>query len=328
MDVLRRRLATASPGPADNSVEAKRSNPAFHQRRSYFASQEAFPSRHHDNSRHDESKRSADTSVLEGCILHLAGLVAATAIALSASAAQAADLPARRAPSSDAPLPAFTWTGLYAGFQLGYEFGTSSALSVDTATGGVLDALNSRKNGLIGGGHVGYLFSTPSLPVLGGHGGSSGAVGVIGIEADIDASSPRANNALPIAGVSDSVKEGVQGSIRGRLGVAFDRALVYATGGVAFGGLDSSDTALAGTDQFSQVKTGYTVGGGVEYAFTNTISARVEYRYTDFGSFTNNLGNSTGLESGTQRETNNRVQAGVSVKFESLPASAPVVARY
>ncbi len=234
------------------------------------------------------------------------------------------------------PLPAFTWTGLYAGFQLGYEFGTSTATSINTATGGVLDALNGKKNGLIGGGHAGYLFSTQSLPVLGGLAGANGAfgigtAGVIGIEADIDASSARANNALPMAGVADSVKEGVQGSIRGRLGVAFDHALIYATGGVAFGGLDSSDIAPggAGTDQFSQVKTGYTVGGGVAYAFTNTISARVEYRHTDFGSFTNSLANSTGgLVNVTHRETNNRVQAGVSVKFEPFPASTPVVARY
>ncbi len=260
---------------------------------------------------------------------------AATAVLLS-TVAHAADLPARRASPPVVPLPAFTWTGLYAGFQLGYEFGTSNVVSVDTAAGGVLDAVNSRKNGLIGGGHAGYLFSTQSLPVLGGLAGRNGAfgigtAGVVGIEGDIDASSPRANNFLPGAGVSDSVREGVQGSIRGRLGVAFDRALVYATGGVAFGGLDSSDIAPggAGTDQFSQVKTGYTVGGGVEYAFTNTISARVEYRYTDFGTFTNNLANSTGgIVNTTHRETNNRVQAGVSVKFEPFPASTPVVARY
>ncbi len=262
-------------------------------------------------------------------------LVSTVAVALLSTSALAADLPASRTQPAYAPLPAFTWTGLYAGFQLGYEFGRSDVVSVSTAGAGALDAVNSKKNGLIGGGHVGYLFSTQSLPVLGGLAGANGAfgigtAGVAGIEADIDASSPRANNFLPGAGVSDSVREGVQGSIRGRLGVAFDRALFYATGGVAFGGLDSSDIAPGvGTDQFSQVKTGYTVGGGVEYAFTNTISGRVEYRYTDFGSFTNNLANSTGgLVNVTHRETNNRVQAGVSVKFEPFAASTPVVARY
>ena len=274
-------------------------------------------------------------SCLKPRAMRILSPASATAAILLSTAAFAADLPARRAPSTYAPPPAFTWTGLYAGFQLGYEFGTSNAVAASTAGAGVLDAVNSRKDGLIGGGHVGYLFSTQSLPVLGGLTGSNGAfgigtAGVIGIEADVDASSPRANNFLPVTGVSDSVKEGVQGSIRGRLGVAFDRALIYATGGVAFGGLDSSDTAPGiATDQFSQVKTGYTVGGGVEYAFTNTISARVEYRYTDFGSFTNNLANSAGgLVNVTHRETNNRVQAGVSVKFEPFSASTPVVARY
>ena len=74
------------------------------------------------------------------------------------------------------------------------------------------------------------------------------------------------------------------------------------------------------------------MGGGVEYAFTNNLSARVEYRYTDFGSYANVLTvNTAGLFAGMiavrQRETDNRVQAGLSYKFDTI-APAPVVARY
>ena len=273
--------------------------------------------------------------LVEGTLMNIRNLSLTITAALLSAHAFAADLPTRRVLPPFAPKPpAFTWTGFYAGFQLGGEFGTSNVASASTATGGTLDMVNGRKNGLIGGGHIGYLFSTQSSSVLGGPSGLNGTfgpVGVAGFEVDVDGSSARANYALLGAGVADSAREGVQGSLRGRLGIAFDRALFYATGGVALGGLDTSDIAPggAGTDQFSQVKVGYTVGGGVEYAFTDTVSARAEYRYTDFGSFTNNLANSTGgLVSVTHRETNNRVQAGVSVKFDALPASSPVVARY
>ena len=254
---------------------------------------------------------------------------------LLSTGALAADLPSRRAPLVYAPpVPVFTWTGLYIGAQVGYEFGTSNAVSTSTVTGAVLDTASGRKNGVIGGGHFGYLFSTQSLPVLGGFFGQNGSfgfgtAGVIGVEADADGTSARAIYALPVAGVSDTARDGIQASIRGRLGVAFDRVLVYATGGVAFASLQNNyfSPALGVNDTLSQTRAGYTVGGGIEYAFTNNVSARVEYRYTDFGSSTENLPNTTGgLVNVTHRETDNRVQGGVSYKFDMF--TPPVVARY
>ena len=84
----------------------------------------------------------------------------------------------------------------------------------------------------------------------------------------------------------------IQGSIRGRLGVAWDRVLIYATGGVAFGGINT-DITVFGTDFFgtpvfgsgnrSTTRVGWTVGGGLQYAVTNNWSVRAEYRFTDFG---------------------------------------------
>ena len=88
-----------------------------------------------------------------------------------------------------------------------------------------------------------------------------------------------------------------------------------------------ANLATGGFDQFSHTRVGYTVGGGIDYAFTNNVSVRAEYRYTDFGSFTDNLTNSTGgVINVSHRETDNRVQAGVSYKFDTF--SAPVVARF
>ena len=264
-------------------------------------------------------------------------LASAAAVVLLSTTAFAADLPSRRAPPVYAPpppIPVFTWTGFYVGAQVGYEFGKSNAVSINNVTGAVGDVTSASKNGVIGGGHVGYLFSTQSLPVLGSFFGSNGSfglgtAGVIGIEGDVDGTSARASYLLPVAGVFNSARDNIQGSIRGRLGVAFDRVLFYATGGAAFGDLRNNylNVVTGGFDQFSHTRVGYTVGGGIEYAFTNNVSVRAEYRYTDFGSFTDNLTNSTGgVFNVNHRETDNRVQAGVSYKFNTF--AAPVVARY
>lgn len=105
---------------------------------------------------------------------------------------------------------------------------------------------------------------------------------------------------------SGSLKQGWDGSIRGRLGVLVTPwTLVYGTGGVAFGrvsgtlsytgtvyectspGFDCTSLVGSATSStsFSQTRVGYTVGGGVEYQFYGPWSARIEYRYTDLGSF-------------------------------------------
>ena len=262
-------------------------------------------------------------------------LLSTVVLATVAGSAFAADLPSRRAPPVYAPpppIPVFTWTGFYVGGQVGYEFGKSNAVSTVAATGVIDDVTSASKNGLIGGGHVGYLFSTQSLPVLGSvfGGGGFGTGGVIGIEGDVDGTSAKAAYLLPFAGVTNSASDRIQGSIRGRLGVAFDRVLVYATGGAAFGDLRNTyvNFGTAAFDQIEHTRVGYTVGGGVEYAFTNNVSVRAEYRFTDFGSFTDNLLNSTGgVINVRHRETDNRVQGGFSYKFDTF-TPAPVVARY
>ena len=268
-------------------------------------------------------------------------LLSTVALATLAGSAFAADLPSRRAPPVYAPpppIPVFSWTGLYVGGQVGYQFGRSNAFASDAVFGTGLAANGSSPHGVVGGGHVGYLFSTQSIPVLSNVtgafsslpliGGVGGAGGVFGIEGDFDGSSYK--SAYALGGIANYTREPIQGSVRGRLGFAVDRALFYATGGAAFGDLRNTyvNDLTGATDQYSHTRVGYTVGGGVEYAFTNNLSARVEYRYTDYGSFTDNLANSTlGGVNVRHHETNNRVQLGFSYKFDSL-TPAPVVARY
>lgn len=271
--------------------------------------------------------------------MHIKSVASALALALLSTTAMAADLPSRRAPPVYAPpppIPVFSWTGLYVGGQVGYQFGRSNAFAYDVV--GNTAASGSSPNGVVGGAHVGYLFSTQSIPVLSNItgafsslpliGGVGGAGGVFGIEGDVDGSNYR--SAYTFGPVNNYTREPIEGSIRGRLGFAVDRALFYATGGAAFGDLRNTyvNNFTGATDQFSHTRVGYTVGGGVEYAFTNNLSVRVEYRYTDYGSFTDNLANSTGGGVNIRhRETNNRVQAGFSYKFNTFSPS-PVVARY
>ncbi|WP_158810887.1 outer membrane protein [Beijerinckia sp. L45] len=254
---------------------------------------------------------------------------AAFALALLSTTAFAADLPSRRAPPVYAPvpvIPVFTWTGAYVGGQVGYAFNRDSSFASATGTGIGLASTSAKENGIIGGAHIGYNFSTQSLPL----GGFLGAGGVIGVEGDVDGTSAKGNYGL--GGIAVTSRDNIQGSIRGRLGFAVDRTLFYATGGAAFGGLHNTyvNTLTGASDSLSHTRVGYTVGGGVEYAITNNWSLRAEYRYTDFGHYTDVLGNATaGGVAVRHHETDNRVQAGFSYKFDTFaPLATPVVARY
>jgi outer membrane immunogenic protein len=230
-------------------------------------------------------------------------LLSTVALAAISGTAFAADLPSRRAPPVyvPPPIPIFSWTGFYVGGQIGYGFGQDNF-----GGGGV-----SHPHGVVGGGHVGYNFA--GIPGFGlGLGGL-----VLGVEGDVDGSDYRNPN-----GFFPSIKTNLQGSARGRLGVAVDRALFYATGGAAF---SEFDTGYATGATFSHTRVGWTVGGGVEYAITTQWSLRAEYRYSDFGTFTD-AGAGIGA-AGVRRETVQRAQVGFSYKFDTI-APVPVVARY
>ncbi len=259
-------------------------------------------------------------------------LLSTVAVVALAGTALAADLPSRRAPPVFAPpppIPVFTWTGFYVGGQVGYEFGRDNGLAVATATGAGLSANGARNSGVLGGAHIGYNFSSQSLPFIGSFLGGFGSGVVVGIEGDVDGSSARARYAL--GGINVNSHDDIQGSIRGRLGYAFDRFLVYGTGGAAFGDFRNNyvNVITGGADNMSHTRVGYTVGGGVEYAVTNNFSLRAEYRFSDFGTYTDFLGGATaGGVAVRHRDTENRVQGGFSYKFDTFAPAAPVVARY
>ena len=256
-------------------------------------------------------------------------LMSTAAIVAISGTAFAADLPSRRAPPVfvPPPIPVFSWTGFYVGGQVGYDFGRDRATEFGV-TGAQRTFLVGNPDGVSGGGHIGYNFSTQSLPIFGSLGsGLLGTGGVIGVEGDVNGSDFRSAVAFggPVP-LTQTFRKDIDGSIRGRLGIAVDRALFYATGGAAFA--EFHEGYQIGGLPFqapSHTRVGYTVGGGVEYAITTQFSLRAEYRYSDYGRFTDL--NAPAPFNTVNRITIQQAQVGFSYKFES-PVAAPVVARY
>jgi outer membrane immunogenic protein len=272
-------------------------------------------------------------------------LASVGAIALTGSAAFAADLPSRAPPPVYLPPPPiFTWTGIYVGGQIGYAWGNGNfnETVVDPITGTVINtSVGGKPNGVIGGAHVGFNYQFP------GWNWFSSSGWVIGLEGTVDGSSltNTAEAFFPVAFGGSTLfahtTEDIQGSIRGRLGIAWDRVLIYGTGGVAFAGVNS-DLTLSGVDtrvvpfvpffasrSRSNSRTGWTVGGGIEYALTNNWSIRAEYRFSDFGTINRGaVFPEGGFFNGHRRLEENQVQARFTYKFDLLPPPPPVVAKY
>lgn len=253
-------------------------------------------------------------------------------LAMAASAV-AADLPSEKGPPSFAPPPppVFSWTGIYIGGQVGYEWGRTSS-AVDTgAVAGLVGIGSSDDHGVVGGGHVGYNYEVGSLgsvlPMFGGMGGGL----VIGVEGDVNGASYSGTNDVLGAGtVFLHSRTDLDASVRGRVGVAFDRVLIYGTGGVAFGELRNSIDAPGLFGEGHETgRVGWTAGGGIEYAIDNNWSIRAEYRYTDYGHYGQTFAPVGVAVPLRFHDTDNRVQAGFSYKFGDVPPPAPpVMAKY
>jgi outer membrane immunogenic protein len=168
----------------------------------------------------------------------------------------AADMPVLE-PIAVVEVPLFTWTGGYIGVQGGYAW-ADGELSDGT------DIVSDDFNGGLFGGYIGYNWQFNSF--------------VFGGEADVNALWNDTTYVFPNFDVE--VGSNYLASIRARAGYAWDRTLLFATGGVAFTEV-SADTSF-GVDA-SESFTGWTIGGGVEHAFTDNIVGRAEYRYYDFG---------------------------------------------
>jgi len=208
-------------------------------------------------------------------------LVAIAALAVLATPVFAADMALKAPP----PVPLFSWTGFYVGGQAGYAFGTDRSYDLLAANGtGTLGPPTSAlpgsfsASGPLGGGEIGANYQTGNV--------------VLGIEADIDWSRIQGSYiddpSSPPGGQS-TVTATVDwfGTVRGRLGIAQNRWLAFATGGFAYGGARVGISNYTGTTSpyltDHQTLLGWTAGGGVEYALTNNWTAKAEYLFVDLG---------------------------------------------
>ena len=251
--------------------------------------------------------------------------VAATALAGSAFAA---DLPSRRPPpvAYVPPVPIFTWTGFYIGANAGGAFRANNNVNNNVFfPGAPLLFANNNGNGnnarFIGGGQAGVNWQINQF--------------VLGVEGDgqvLVGSNNNNNNFFGFGNNGNNTR--FLGTVRARGGVAFDRLLIYGTGGVAFGTgptINNFNPFLVGAGPFfnnatnsNNWRVGYAVGAGVEYAFLNNWSVKAEYLYTDLGRINNN---NAFFANNAFRERNHIVRVGVNYHFNWF-APAPVVARY
>ncbi len=215
----------------------------------------------------------------------VATLMATTMAAAAFTAAKAADAvnEVPQAPVAyEQPAPISNWSGAYLGATANYDWGRF------TGNGGDRDA-----DGFGGGLYGGYNFQSGQL--------------VYGAEADVNLGDEKGSAGTGPLGESLRGKQGVNGSIRARVGYDMNPFLLYGTGGLAI----SDNKVSNATSSDSATALGYTVGAGVEAMVTNNITARVEYRYSDYQN------KDFALDTGTVSRgfDDHSVKAGIGVKF-------------
>lgn len=244
-------------------------------------------------------------------------ILSLTLSAVSFAPGKAADLLTQQAPP-----PAFSWSGFYVGFHGGYTWKGDNGVvtgSGNLVDGGLIPGLwggasalgasgfsNARLNGFFSGAQAGYNWQFTERFVL-------------GFEADISGAGVRGGGGLlnvtptGVAGFSavtgSTVDRSLEhlGTARGRLGYAVTPTLLaYATGGLAYGGVDVRTTirqtltpsaliSNGGKADIYDMRVGWALGAGVEYAFAKNLSAKVEYLYYGLGVFAPGAGRVTPL---------------------------------
>jgi outer membrane immunogenic protein len=275
-------------------------------------------------------------------------LSSVAALGLFSSAAFAADLPARGPAPAPAPVyaaPIFTWTGFYVGVNAGAAFNGGDRNMGSTGFGAPVAFYGSAITGndstrFTGGGQIGFNWQTGSF--------------VWGLETDLNYLDRGNNGAVAVpagAGLPYAVVNGGSngnnwfGTVRGRLGLAYSRSLFYITGGFAYSGNQNNQTityfngggavpcafgcTLSTSTNDSNI--GWTAGGGIEYAFTDNISAKIEYLHVELGR--RNAVFSSPVAPGLTITSRNPsrfdvVRAGLNFRFGAFSQAAPVVARY
>ena len=260
-------------------------------------------------------------------------LLATVALLSLSTAAFAADLPSRRAPAPYVVVPVFTWTGFYIGGNVGGGSGNYSTQNIGNNAAAAANVGTTRptffrtnQTGFTGGGQVGYNYQIGQF--------------VIGVEADASYTDFAKTRSITLAGATDSIRDDLKylGTVRGRVGYAFDRIMVYGTGGFAYGdvynreflGSSAAPVLNANSGARYDTKTGYAYGGGIEYAIptgsffsflnffnTSAVTIKAEYLHYDLGRNTYTLTNAAGAQNFTARtrDSGDIGRLGVNYKF-------------
>jgi len=264
-------------------------------------------------------------------------LLATTALVAFAGigSASAADLPVKAPPMAPVAAPVFSWTGFYIGGHLGYGWQHWETDTFNSA-GVLLDSTSGQRQGVFGGGQIGvnYMVAPQFL---------------IGLEADISASDIKGSfSACTATGCATSdTKVDDFGTIRGRVGYALDRVLFYGTGGwawshsqtdrridcvVAGGGIcpgGPSPSPLTGmVASASGSQNGWTAGAGIEWAFAQNWTFKVEYLHLQFDNVVRDFNYPnfpTAFRHNVSDNSTDTIRVGVNWLFNF---GGPVVARY
>ena len=225
---------------------------------------------------------------------------------LTSCGANAADLPSRMVPPvyTVPPLPSFTWTGFYAGFNAGYVFDSTSRVTITglTPANREVDSYAAastpsiKDDGFTAGGQIGYNYQFGNI---------AGGGLVAGVEADAAYTDlDKTENAPTPRGADRILRSELDflGTARGRLGYAFNQVLIYGTGGLAYGEVKDRaalfDRATNTITRFGgdrdDLRIGYAYGGGIEYALptqsvlnflhASAVTIKGEYLHYDLGS--------------------------------------------
>ena len=208
-------------------------------------------------------------------------------IATLANAADLAVGPTYKAPPPVAA-PVATWAGLYIGGHIGAGWGDKTLMCAEGCAPlptGFVDA-NGTVSGILGGGQIGY--NLQLMPQW-----------VAGIEADVSAADVKGNYSC--FGVFDqhfgfadqcSSRSNVLGTVVGRVGPTVGQAWIYLLGGAAWTYDHHTNNSVELTTftvfnyRAEETRWGYTIGAGIEYAFTPNWSAKIQYNFMDFGTHT------------------------------------------
>jgi len=238
----------------------------------------------------------------------LAVLCAAFGLSASAFAADLPPTPPPRAPVVYVPpvLPVYNWSGVYIGVNGGWGFGNAK-FTIPAQPGFPTGASGSfNDSGGVAGGTAGVNWQTGGF--------------VFGVEGDWDWSGINTGTTATICNVTGTCQTGNNwlATLRGRAGYAADRVLFYGTAGGAFANMQTVFNGVTNTHD----QAGWTAGAGIEWAFADNWTAKVEYLFVDIGSTNFNCSTltCTGFNggqpiTGSASLTENLVRAGINFKF-------------